>query len=100
MSQLKIVDLSFCESQLPSNSEVQGGRGISVSSPTGRSSWSASADSAHDAGYSTGYFFDRSSGAFGYYVGAFVAGAVAGAAAGALADGGTFASSYSGAGTF
>jgi len=99
MSLLKIVDLSFCESQLPSHSKVQGGWSISVSSPGGRSSWSASADSAHSSGYFTDFYFDRSTGAYGYVVGAFVAGSVAGAVAGALSDGSTFASSFSRAGT-
>ncbi|MBD2740554.1 hypothetical protein [Coleofasciculus sp. FACHB-1120] len=100
MSQLKIDDLSFCENQLSSNSEVQGGRGITVSSPSGRSSWSASADSAHSAGYFTDSFFDKSTGNFGYVIGAGYSASVSGAAAGALADGSTYASSFAGAGTF
>ena len=99
MSQLKIVDLNFCEAALD-DSEVQGGLGISVSSPTGKSSWSVSADSAHSAGYFTTFFFDKSSGDFGFIVAGGVAGAVAGAAAGALADGSTYANAFSVSGTF
>lgn len=95
MSQLTIDDLNFCESQLPSNSEVQGGWGISVFYPTGRSSGSVSASSAHNASYFTGFFFDERSGSIGHVMVTGVPGTVAGATAGTLADGRIYASSFS-----
>lgn len=100
MSQLKILDLEFYENQLAKNSEVQGGfsSGISISSPRG--SWSAGASSAHQSGYFTGFFFDRSTGDFGYAIGGYVAGSVAGAAAGALSDGSTYSGTFTSAGIF
>ncbi len=98
MSELSILDLDFCESQDNRNSEVEGGNGITISSPTG--SWSAGASSAHQASYFTGFFFDRSTGNFGYAIGGFVAGSVAGAAAGALSDGSTYAGTFTSAGVF
>ncbi|HBE16238.1 MAG TPA: hypothetical protein DDW51_01140 [Cyanobacteria bacterium UBA11367] len=96
MSELRILDLDFCESR--ENRKVEGGYGISVSSPTG--SWSAGASSAHQSGYFTGFFFDRSTGDFGYAIGGFVAGSVAGAVAGALSDGSTYSGTFTSAGIF
>jgi len=93
MCQLTIVDLNFCESELSSNSEVQGGASISVTSPTG--SWSASANDAHSSGYYTAYFFDKSTGDYGYVVAATDNSSVAGALAGAVSYGGsTHAATY------
>ncbi|MEB3181909.1 MAG: hypothetical protein VKL59_23175 [Nostocaceae cyanobacterium] len=94
MSRLKIVDLSFCETEFSSNSQVIGG--ITVYSPTG--SWSASYGSAKSAGYYTDHFFDKTTGNYGYLVIAHTDGAVGGAIAGALGDGTNYASSYSIAG--
>lgn len=98
MSQLRIADLNFCESALPTNSEVRGGLGVTVYSPTG--AYSTSADSAHSSGYFTGFYFDRSTGSAGYVVSAGYSAGVAAALAGAIADGPTYASTYTGAGTF
>lgn len=97
MSQLKIVDLSFCDREFPQNREVIGGRGITIISPTG--AWSASADWSHNSGYATGHYFDRSTGAFSYFVAAGVTGSMAGAVAGALSDGSYYASTYTSAGS-
>jgi len=100
MSQLTIVDLDFCDNEIPSNREVKGGLGFgsTVYSPTG--SFSTSASSDQSSGYSVSYFFNPDTGAFGYSVGYGYAGAVAGAAAGAASDGYHYASSYAGTYTY
>ncbi|WP_017721442.1 hypothetical protein [Kamptonema formosum] len=98
MSHLTIVDLSFCESAIPTNREVRGGLGVTVYSPRG--AYSTSANSAHSSGYFTGYYFDRSTGSVGYVVSAGHSAGVAAAVAGAIADGSTYAGTYTGAGTF
>ncbi|MBV9387380.1 MAG: hypothetical protein JOZ78_13235 [Chroococcidiopsidaceae cyanobacterium CP_BM_ER_R8_30] len=98
MGQLAIVDLNFRENELPSNSKVQGGGSISVTSPTG--SWSASANDAHSEGYYTAYFFDKSTGNYGYVVEANDNSSFAGALAGAVSYGGsTQAATYTVANT-
>ncbi|MBD1907609.1 hypothetical protein NDI37_19700 [Funiculus sociatus GB2-A5] len=96
MIQLKIVDLDFCEFEIPSNEEVIGG--ISISNPTG--SFSTSVSSNKSSGYYVSSFFDKSTGAFGYSIGFGYSGAVAGAAAGAASDGYQYTSSYSEAYTY
>jgi hypothetical protein len=101
MSQLTIVDLDFCENQIPSHRTVKGGLGfgITIYGPTGSFSTSASSDKS--SGYSVGHFFDPRTGAYGYSVGYGYAGAVAGAAAGAASDGGyRYVSAYSGVFTY
>lgn len=95
MSRITILDLSFCESEISGSSQIQGGIGITVNSPTG--AWSVSASSAHSQGYYTDYFFDKETGSYGYVIGAYVSGAVAGAVAGAVSDGTQYVSSYSSA---
>ncbi|MBW4569298.1 MAG: hypothetical protein KME31_15130 [Tolypothrix carrinoi HA7290-LM1] len=94
MSRITILDLSFCESEISGSSQIQGGIGITVYSPTG--TWSVSADSAHSHSHYTNHFFDKETGSYGYVVAAQFSGAVAGAAAGAASDGTQYASSYSG----
>lgn len=95
MSRLQILDLSFCDSELPNNIQVQGGVNITISSSTG--TWSASSGSGVSRSYYTGYFFDKTTGNYGYVMSAKVDGAVAGAVSGALGDGTKYASSYSSA---
>jgi hypothetical protein len=92
MSQLRIVDLSFCESDISITTEVQGGLGVTVYSPTG--AYSTSANSAHSSGYFTAFYFDRNTGKFGYAVSAGYSASVAGAVAGAIADGSTYVGTF------
>ncbi len=95
MSRLQILDLSFCDSELPNNIQVQGGVNITISSSTG--AWSASSGSDVSRSYYTGYVIDKKTGNYGYVVSAKVDGALAGAVSGALGDGTKYASSYSSA---
>ncbi|WP_414582139.1 hypothetical protein [Scytonema sp. PCC 10023] len=94
MSRLKVVDLSFFETELPSDSQVHGG--LTVYSPTG-SSYSTSATSNSSSGSNVTHYFDRATGKYSYNIGYYVAGAVAGGVAGAAADGSTFTTAYSSA---
>lgn len=100
MSQLTIVDLNFCESEIPSNREVKGGFGfgINVSNPTGSFATSASSDKS--SGSYVSYSFDRNTGAFSYLIGFGYSGAVAGAVAGAASDGYNYSGAYSGTYTY
>ena len=97
MSQLTIVDLSFCDSESPSHREVKGGLsfGVSVSNPTGSFATSASSDSS--SGYSVSYSFNPTTGAYGYSIRYGYAGVVAGAASGAASDGYRYTTAYTGA---
>lgn len=87
MSNLTIVDLDFCESELLGKEEIKGG--ITVYSPSGNA-WSSSNSSGYVANYSTGYSVDKNTNSVSYYVAAQTGGAVAGAVAGAAANGSTY----------
>ncbi len=95
MSNLTIVDLDFCESELLGKKEVKGG--ITVYSPSG-GAWSSSNSSGYSASYSTGYSVDKNTRSLSYYIAANNGGAVAGAVAGAAADGSTYVATTTGAG--
>lgn len=99
MSRLKVVDLSFCETELPSDTQVHGGLqvGLSITSPTGSASSYAASNS--DSGYNVSYFFDPATGKYSYSVGYGYKYAVAGAVAGAAGNGSTYATSYASART-
>ncbi len=60
MSQLKIVDLSFCESQCSGNSQVSGGVGVGVTIYTPSPTFPTIAGSSSSAVSSTDYFFEES----------------------------------------
>jgi hypothetical protein len=95
MSRFKVVDLSFLEIDVPSSSPVFGGIqfGVTVSNSTG--SFSTSASSESNSGYSVKSSFDPGSGRFSYQIEFGYQGVAAGAAAGAAADGTKYAVSYS-----
>jgi hypothetical protein len=96
LSNLTIVDLDFCESELLGKTEKTVKGGITVYSPTG-SAWSSSNASGYADNYSKGYSVDKNTGSISYYVAAQTGGAVAGAVAGATADGSTYVGTSSSA---
>ncbi|MDF5722497.1 MAG: hypothetical protein PUP91_18805 [Rhizonema sp. PD37] len=87
MSTLTIGDLSFCETELDSNSQIHGGEGITVYSPYG--AWSSSNNSAVSSGYYASYSIDPKNGAITTVIVGNYQGAYAGAIAGAISDNGT-----------
>lgn len=92
MNQLKIVDLSFLETELSNSSEVQGG--IGFFQPVG--SVSNSYNAANTAGYSGNWLvFQVPSGGYAITanVSGFSGGAFSGAIAGAASDGTQFTAS-------
>ncbi|MBP5971472.1 hypothetical protein HW132_01655 [Brasilonema sp. CT11] len=100
MSGLKIVDLSFCETELSSNTQVHGGLQVvqqSFSTPTSSVSTYAASDS--DSGYNVSYSFNPATGKYSYSIDYGYKYAVAGAAAGAAANGPTYTTSYASART-
>jgi hypothetical protein len=90
MSRLKIVDLSFFESELSNSSEIQGGY-----QPV--ASVSNSFSTANFAGYFGNWSISKD-GNGGYSIAANInaaaGGAIAGAVSGAASDGSVFASSF------
>ncbi len=86
MSTLTICDLSFCETEFDSNSQIQGGEGITVSGPYG--TWSSSNNSATSSGYYAAYSVNPQNGLITSTIASNVQGSVAGAIAGAISDGG------------
>ncbi len=97
MSRLKVVDLSFFETELPSDSQVHGGLavGLTVNSPTSSVSTFAASDSS--SGSNVSYSFNPTTGKYSYSIGYRYQSAVAGAAAGAAANGPTYSTTYSSA---
>lgn len=87
MSALTICDLSFCETELDSNSQIQGGDGITVYSPYG--AWSSSNNSATSNGYYASYSVNRQNGLITSTITDNVQGSIAGSIAGAISDNGT-----------
>ncbi|MDF5731313.1 MAG: hypothetical protein PUP92_25755 [Rhizonema sp. PD38] len=87
MSTLTIGDLSFCETELDSNSQIQGGDGITVYSPYG--AWSSSNNSATSSGYYAAYSVNRQNGLITSTITDNIQGSAAGSVAGAISDGGT-----------
>jgi hypothetical protein len=95
MSRLKIVDLSFFESELSNSSEVQGGY-----QPV--ASVSSSFSTANFAGYYGDWsIYKDSSGGYSIVANIYtgVGGAIAGAVSGAVSDGSVYAASYAQAST-
>ena len=76
MSQLKIVDISFCETELPNLAQVQGG----ISYGQASASSSAAASSGFNLYYLDPYNHSAA-------MGAYTNGAMAGAIAGPVSDG-------------
>jgi hypothetical protein len=97
MSRLKVVDLSFFETELPSDSQVHGGLagGLTVNSPTSSVSTFAASDS--DSFSTVASSFDRATGKFSYSIDYGYKYAVAGAAAGAAGNGPTYSTTYANA---
>lgn len=87
MSTLTICDLSFCETELDSTSQIQGGDGITVSGPYG--TWSSNSSSANSSGYYAAYVVNRGNGLITSTIVSNVQGSAAGAIAGAISDNGT-----------
>jgi hypothetical protein len=77
MNRLKVVDLSFCETQLPDISRVQGG-------DFGSRSTSYSSD--RSSGYFADYSVNKDNRTISYVVSGYAGGAVAGAIAAAVSD--------------
>jgi len=98
VSQLTILDLDFCQGELPKNREIQGG--VSFGGSFGRAAYGVSSDTAGSSGYFVSYNFDKNG--YGVVAGADFGAAYAAAASGAGSDGGTsaFAFSTAGANTF
>ncbi|BAY44783.1 hypothetical protein SAMD00079811_23850 [Scytonema sp. HK-05] len=97
MSRLKVVDLSFFETELPSDNQVHGGLavGLTVNSPTSSVSTFAASDSS--SGSNVTYSFNPATGAYSYNIGYGYKYAVAGAAAGAAGNGPTYSTTYTNA---
>jgi hypothetical protein len=98
MSRLKVVDLSFCETELPSDTQVHGGLQVvqqSFSTPTGSVSTYAASD--FGSGQNVSYFFNPATGKYGYTIDYGYKYAVAAAAAGSAANGSTYTTSYASA---
>lgn len=93
MSRLKVVDLSFFETELPSESQVHGG--LTVNSPTSSVSTFAASDSS--SGSNVSYSFNPTTGKYSYSIGYGYKYAVAGAAAGAAGNGPTYSTTYANA---
>ncbi|MBR8836524.1 MAG: hypothetical protein DSM106950_21530 [Stigonema ocellatum SAG 48.90 = DSM 106950] len=87
MSRLTIGDLSFCETELVSNSQVLGGSTITVSSPYG--TWSSSYDTAKSSNYYASYSVNRQTGEITSVISSRSEGSVAGSVAGSVSDGAT-----------
>lgn len=97
MSLLKVVDLSFLETELLSDNQVHGGLavGLTVNSPTGSVSTFAASDSS--SGSNVAYSFNPATGKFSYTINYGYKYAVAGAAAGSAANGFTYTTAYASA---
>jgi hypothetical protein len=78
MSRLKVVDLSFFETELANISQVQGG--------TSYGSYSTSYSSDRSSGYIADYSVNKNNRTISYVVSAHAGGAVAGAIAAAVSD--------------
>ena len=93
MSRLKISDLSFCETELPSDSQVQGGFGFRFSFYFPKPKLLTTIKNP-DAGYTTQYFGDEKTGNYGYVVSDKVGKFLAGAAFGTLENGVRYTTSF------
>lgn len=91
MSRLKISDLSFCETELFSDSQVQGGFGFSFY--FGKRKPFASIKNP-DADYTTNYFGDEKAGKYGYVVSDKLGKVVAGTEFGVLDNGDIYSTSF------
>ncbi|HBL13604.1 MAG TPA: hypothetical protein DD379_19845 [Cyanobacteria bacterium UBA11162] len=100
MSQLTIVDLNFCDSELLSNTEIEVTGGTTIFS--GATLFKGSYAAAADTQYSRGYFVSYSATPDGYSfaIGGGISSAIAGAIAGAVSDGVTFTSAFVSTTTF
>ncbi|MEQ8466564.1 hypothetical protein [Coleofasciculus sp. B1-GNL1-01] len=100
MSQLRIVDLNFCESQCSDHrqEQVQGGLSTFLRGSSSYSSYAASAATDYNADYFVNYSFDRSG--YSVAIGTEYSTAAAGGGAGAISDGFTLVSVFTNANAF
>ena len=97
MSRLKISDLSFCETELSSDSQVQGGFGFTFYFPKRKL---LTTITNPDADYTTKYFGDEKAGKYGYVVSDKLGKVVAGTEFGVLDNGGIYSTSFAMSGNF
>ena len=91
MSRLKIYDLSFCETELSSNSQVEGGFKFTFYFPKPKL---LTTIKNPDADYTTEYFGDQKTGNYGYVVSDKLGKFFAGAEFGTLDNGGMYTTSF------
>ncbi|MBW4503402.1 MAG: hypothetical protein KME57_28540 [Scytonema hyalinum WJT4-NPBG1] len=91
MSRLKICDLSFCDSEVSSNSQVKGGLEFTLYFPKTKLLTTVKNP---DADYTTKYFGDEKTGNYGYVVSDKLGKFLAGAAFGTLDNGVRFTTSF------
>jgi len=97
MSRLKISDLSFCDSELSTNSQVEGGLKFTFYFPKLKL---LTTIKNPDAGYTTEYFGDEKTGNYGYIVSDKGGKFFAGTAFGTLDNGGRYSASFAMSGNF
>lgn len=91
MSRLKISDLSFCDTEVYSNSQVEGGLELTLYFPKTKL---LTRIKNPDADYTTEYFGDEKTGNYGYVVSDKLGKFFAGAAFGTLDNGVRFTTSF------
>jgi len=91
MSRLKIYDLSFCDTELSTNSQVEGGLKFTFYFPKLKL---LTTIKNPDMGYTTEYFGDEKTGNYGYVVSDKLGKFLAGAAFGTLDNGVRFTTSF------
>jgi len=91
MSRLKISDLSFCDTEVSSNSQVKGGLEFTLYFPKTKLLTTVKNP---DADYTTKYFGDEKTGNYGYVVSDKLGKFLAGAAFGTLDNGVRFTTSF------
>ena len=91
MSRLKIYDLSFCDTELSTNSQVEGGLKFTFCFPKLKL---LTTIKNPDADYTTEYFGDEKTGNYGYVVSDKLGKFFAGAAFGTLDNGVRYSTSF------
>jgi hypothetical protein len=91
MSRLKISDLSFCDTEVSSNSQVEGGLELTLYLPKTNL---LTTIKNPDADYTTEYFGDEKTGNYGYVVSDKLGKFFAGAAFGTLDNGVRYTTSF------
>jgi hypothetical protein len=99
MHRITIEDLSFCVVETANVNQVCGGIGKKVDSRTGKGAWSASADSAYNTAYKTGYSVNKKKGIIDAGVEVTLGYGTAAAIAAAVSDGEQYVSTKANAST-